>query len=71
MAAKTRAAIPIIPFIPGPETLNIAMLLRLNRTTADYHRRWTRRSSVRRLRITGIFNQTGIWNWAMGVMVRR
>lgn len=29
IAAKTRAAMPTIPFIPGPETLNIAMLFRL------------------------------------------
>lgn len=29
IAAKTRAAMPTMPFIPGPETLNIAILLRL------------------------------------------
>jgi hypothetical protein len=29
MVANTRAAMPTMPFIPGPETLNIAMLLRL------------------------------------------
>ena len=29
ITAKTRAAMPTMPFIPGPETLNIAMLLRL------------------------------------------
>ncbi|MNE64487.1 hypothetical protein D3C80_1599030 [compost metagenome] len=29
ITANTRAAMPIIPFIPGPETLIIAMLFRL------------------------------------------
>lgn len=29
IAANTRAAMPTIPFMPGPETLNIAMLFRL------------------------------------------
>ncbi|MNE29765.1 hypothetical protein D3C80_1232560 [compost metagenome] len=29
IAANTRAAMPTMPFMPGPETLNIAMLFRL------------------------------------------
>ncbi len=59
IAANTRAAMPTIPFIPGPETLNIAILFRLEIP-------FTGRPSSSdvapisvpvRLRVSGVFNQ--------------
>ena len=72
IAAKTRAAMPTMPFIPGPETLNIAMLLRLEMP-------FTGRSSSSALAPISVpgacglpvfLIRQGIWNWAIGEMVR-
>lgn len=58
IAAKTRAAMPTIPFIPGPETLNIAMLFRLEMPlTGNSSSSRLAPMSVPCLRISGIFNQ--------------
>ncbi len=72
MAAKTRAAIPIIPFIPGPETLNIAILLRLEiPLTGRLSSSLDAPISVPGACGLPVFLiRQGIWNWAMGVMVR-
>ncbi len=73
MAAKTRAAIPIIPFIPGrgaeaspccwvEDTLSQRIIIVA-----------TGRAPISTFTARGLpahFNQTGIWNWAIGVMVR-
>ena len=72
MVANTRAAMPTMPFIPGPETLNIAMLLRLEIP-------FTGRSSSSRLAPISVpgacglpvfLIKQGIWNWAIGAIVR-
>ena len=72
MAANTRAAMPTIPFIPGPETLNIAMLFRLEIP-------FTGRPSssvLAPISVPGACGlpvfliRQGIWNWAIGEMVR-
>ncbi len=73
IAANTRAAMPTMPFMPGPETLNIAMLFRLEMPFTGRPS-----SSVLSLPISvpgacglAVFLiRQGIWNWAIGVMVR-
>ena len=72
IAAKTRAAIPIIPFIPGPETLNIAILFRFEIPFTGS----SSSSTLAPISVPGACGfpvfliRHGIWNWAMGVMVR-
>lgn len=72
ITANTRAAMPTMPFMPGPETLIIAMLFRLVMPFTGIA------SSVLSLPISvpgacglAVFLiRQGIWNWAIGVMVR-
>ena len=72
MAAKTRAAMPTMPFMPGPETLNIAMLFRLVMPLTGF----SSCSPSPPIRVPGACGlavfliRHGIWNCAIGAMVR-
>ncbi|MNH06590.1 hypothetical protein D3C79_659620 [compost metagenome] len=72
ITANTRAAMPTMPFIPGPDTLIIAILFRLVMP-------FTGVSSATLsppIKVPGACGlavfliRQGIWNWAIGVMVR-
>src|SRR5471030_295562 len=72
MTAKTRAAMPTMPFMPGPETLIIAMLLRLVMPlTGVLSPRLSLPISVPGACGLVVFLiRQGIWNWAIGRIVR-
>ncbi|MNE28650.1 hypothetical protein D3C80_1220970 [compost metagenome] len=72
ITANTRAAMPTMPFIPGPETLIIAILFRLVMPfTGVSVSRFSPPISVPGACGLAVFLiRQGIWNWAMGAIVR-